>query len=65
MPRFQLGHYQMLTSLPHKSIFSTSKTVAMKATSDQLIFVSRKADQVCACLCCCRPANERTVVYVT
>ena len=32
--------------------------------SNQTI-AATKAERMCACLCCCMPSNERTVVYVT
>jgi hypothetical protein len=37
----------------------------MTAAFNQLTFTSRRSELVCACLCCCRPTNERTDVYVT
>jgi len=42
----------------------TVREVVMTTTTKP-INASRRNDQVCACLCCCKPTIERTDVYVT
>ena len=48
-----------------KYFYRIAKKVMMTATTKQPSIASRKSDPMCACMCCCKPAIERTDVYVT
>jgi hypothetical protein len=56
---------QTLTSFRGLKYFKHLGKIVMTAASNQLVTSARSNDQMCACLCCCTPTNERTEVYVT